>query len=164
MLSFVTRPLHDPLSTSRKNTLLLGWNRNHCGGRADACCSLPRPLCDLCADYMAFGVPSWRVRSPVEGFRPIWRSMLRCTKRSSQFRRTSPRTSPTTTPMRCSPSYPTPYIDLEKRLYSHQEGTVLTNTESAVFPIRRGTKQGDPVSSLLFNTVLQFALEEDLKN
>ena len=41
---------------------------------------------------------------------------------------------------------------------------MLTNTESAVFPIRRGTKQGDPVSSLLFNTVLQFDLENDLKN
>ena len=55
VLSFVTRPLHDLVSTSRKNMLLLGWNRKHCGGRADACCSLPRPLCDLRADYMAFG-------------------------------------------------------------------------------------------------------------
>ena len=58
----------------------------------------------------------------------------------------------------------TPYIDLLKMLYSHQEGTVLTDTESAVFPIRRGTKRGDPVSSLLFRTVLQFALKDDLKS
>ena len=39
----------------------------------------------------------------------------------------------------------------------------MTDKESAVFSIKRGTKQGDPVSSLLFNTVLQFALEDDLK-
>ena len=57
----------------------------------------------------------------------------------------------------------TPYIDLLKRLYSHQEGTVLTDKASAVFPIRRGTKRGDPVSSLLFSTVLKFALKDDLK-
>ena len=52
------------------------------------------------------------------------------------------------------------YIDLLKRLYSHQEGTVMTDKESPVFAIRRGTKQGDLVSTLLFNTVLQFASEE----
>ena len=46
----------------------------------------------------------------------------------------------------------TPYIDLLKRLCSHQEGTVLTDKESALFPIKRGTMQGAPVSSLLFNT------------
>ena len=55
------------------------------------------------------------------------------------------------------------YVELLKRLYSHQEGTVLTGKESEVFPIKRGTKQGDPLSSLLFNTVLQFSVEEDLK-
>ena len=32
-----------------------------------------------------------------------------------------------------------------------------------MFPIKRGTKQGDLLSSLLYNTVLQFSLEEDLK-
>ena len=51
---------------------------------------------------------------------------------------------------------------LLQRLYSQQEGTVLTDKESDVFPIKRGTKQGDPLSSLLFNTVLQYALREDL--
>ena len=49
------------------------------------------------------------------------------------------------------------YVGLLKRLYSQQEGTVMTDTESAVFSITTGTKQGDPVSSLLFN------LEDDLK-
>ena len=47
-------------------------------------------------------------------------------------------------------------VKLLQRLYSHQEGTVLTDKESDVFSIKRGTKQGDPLSSLLFNTVLQF--------
>ena len=55
------------------------------------------------------------------------------------------------------------YVRLLQRLYSQQEGTVLTDKESDVFPIKRGTKQGDPLSSLLFNTVLQFFLENDLK-
>ena len=54
-------------------------------------------------------------------------------------------------------------VELLTRLCSQQEGTVFTDKESDVFPIKRGTKQGDPMSSLLFNTVLQFSLEEDLK-
>ena len=55
------------------------------------------------------------------------------------------------------------YVALLQRLYSQQEGTVLTDEESDVFPIKRGTKQGDPSSILLFNAVLQFSLEYDLK-
>ena len=55
------------------------------------------------------------------------------------------------------------YVRLLQRLYSQQEGTVLTDKGSDAFPIKRGTKQGDPLSSLLFNTVLQFSLEGDLK-
>ena len=31
-----------------------------------------------------------------------------------------------------------------------------------MFKIKKGTKQGDPLSSLLFNTVLQVALKDDL--
>ena len=54
-------------------------------------------------------------------------------------------------------------MKLLQRLYSHQERTVLTDKESDVFSIKKGTKQGDPLSSLLFNTVLQYSLEEDLK-
>ena len=52
---------------------------------------------------------------------------------------------------------------LLQRLYSQQKGTVLTDKETHIFPIKRGTKQGDPLSSLLFNTVLQFSLESNLK-
>ena len=55
------------------------------------------------------------------------------------------------------------YVRLLQRLYSQQEGTVLTDIESDIFPIKKGTKQGDPLSCLLFNTVLQFSLEGVLK-
>ena len=56
------------------------------------------------------------------------------------------------------------YVRLLQRLYSQQEGSVLTDKESVGFPIKKGTKQGDPLSSLLFNTVLQYSLEENLKS
>ena len=55
------------------------------------------------------------------------------------------------------------YVRLLQRLYSQQKGTVLTDKESDVFPIKLETKQGNLLSSLLFNTVLQFSLEGDLK-
>ena len=38
----------------------------------------------------------------------------------------------------------------------------MTDKESDMFEIRKGTKQGDPPSSLLFNTVLQEALKDDI--
>ena len=53
-------------------------------------------------------------------------------------------------------------IDLLKMLFTDQKWTVMTDKESDQFEIKRGTKQGDPLSSLLFNTVLQYALEGDL--
>ena len=55
------------------------------------------------------------------------------------------------------------YVRLLQILYSHQEGTVVTDKESDMFPSKGETKQGDPLSSLLFNPVLQFSLECDLK-
>ena len=55
------------------------------------------------------------------------------------------------------------YVRLLQRHYSQQEGTVLTDKESDAFPIKRRTKQGDPFSSLPFNTLLQYSLENDLK-
>ena len=54
------------------------------------------------------------------------------------------------------------YVSLLRRLYADQQATVLTDKESDVFEIKRKTKQGDPLSSLLFNTVLQVALKDDL--
>ena len=54
------------------------------------------------------------------------------------------------------------YISLLKTLYTDQQATVLTDKEMDVFEIKRGTKQGDPLPSLLFNAALQAALEVDL--
>ena len=52
---------------------------------------------------------------------------------------------------------------LLRRLYAEQKGTVSTDTESDMFEKKKITKQGDPLSSLLFNTVLQMALKDDVK-
>ena len=54
------------------------------------------------------------------------------------------------------------YISLLRRLYAVQKATVLTDKESDMFEIGRGTKQGDPLSSLPSNTVLRVALKDDL--
>ena len=50
------------------------------------------------------------------------------------------------------------YICFLRRLYEEQKGTVSTENESDMFEIKRRTKQGDLLSNLLFNTVLQMAL------
>ena len=48
---------------------------------------------------------------------------------------------------------PKAYIALLAKLYSNQTATVRTDQTSREFSIRRGTKQGDPLSSLLFNSL-----------
>jgi hypothetical protein len=45
------------------------------------------------------------------------------------------------------------YISLLAKLYDHQTAAVKTDCTSRCFNIERGTKQGDPLSSLLFNCV-----------
>ena len=45
------------------------------------------------------------------------------------------------------------YADLLKKLYNQQTAAVRTDTLSRDFNIERGVKQGDPLSSLLFNCV-----------
>ena len=54
------------------------------------------------------------------------------------------------------------YISLLKKLHRNQKASVLTDEESEIFEIKKGTKQGDLLSSLLFNMVLQKALEDDI--
>lgn len=49
-----------------------------------------------------------------------------------------------------------PFISTVKVLYKNAETTVLVNqTESRPFPVRRGVRQGDPLSCLLFNLVIK---------
>ena len=55
------------------------------------------------------------------------------------------------------------YISLLKKIYGDQKASVQTDEESNVFEIRKGTKQGDPLSSLLFNTVLQHSLKDEIQ-
>ena len=55
------------------------------------------------------------------------------------------------------------YISLLKKIYRDQKASVQTDKESNIFEIRKGTKQGDPLSSLLFNTVLQYSLNNDIQ-
>eukprot|EP00973_Karenia_brevis_P084975 11791255-Karenia_brevis.AAC.1 len=52
------------------------------------------------------------------------------------------------------------YVALLASLYSNQEGLVKTDCCSKRFAICRGTKQGDPLSPILFNAVLQKAMEK----
>ena len=55
------------------------------------------------------------------------------------------------------------YMCFLEKLYKYQKATVLTDEETDMFEIKNGTKQGDPLSSLLFNTVLQTtALKQDI--
>ena len=55
------------------------------------------------------------------------------------------------------------YISLLKKMYKDQMASVQTDEESNIFEIRKGTKQGDPLSSLLFNTVLQYSLKNEIQ-
>ena len=50
---------------------------------------------------------------------------------------------------------PAQYISLVKRVYDGQMGVVTSDADSMPFSISRGTKQGDPLSSRLFDAVLE---------
>ena len=51
------------------------------------------------------------------------------------------------------------YVSLLKKIYRDHKASVQRDEESEIFDIQKGSKQGDPMSSLLFNTVLQYALK-----
>ena len=52
------------------------------------------------------------------------------------------------------------YIQMLQRLYEGQEAFVQTDARSDKFPINRGTKQGDPVSAILFNAVVEMFVKK----
>ena len=54
----------------------------------------------------------------------------------------------------------TTYIDLLQRLYDGQLAYVQTDQPSRQFPIHRGTKQGDPISPILFNAVIEHIMSK----
>ena len=54
------------------------------------------------------------------------------------------------------------YTKLLQSLYRGQNAKVQTDVASRLFNISRGTKQGDPISPLLFNAVVE-ALMKDVK-
>ena len=55
------------------------------------------------------------------------------------------------------------YVSFLRKIHKDQKASVQTDEESKNFDIQKGSKQGDPMSSLLFNTVLQYSLKEEIK-
>ena len=55
------------------------------------------------------------------------------------------------------------YVSLLEKIYRDQKASVQTDEESEIFDIQKGSKQGDPMSSLLFNTVLQYSLKDEIQ-
>ena len=55
-------------------------------------------------------------------------------------------------------SVPAQYIAVLKLLYAGQAARVVDEAESKPFKLGRGTKQGDPVSCVLFNSVVECAM------
>ena len=55
------------------------------------------------------------------------------------------------------------YVSLLRKICRDQKASVQTDEESNIFDIQEGSKQGDPMSSLLFNTVLQNSFEDEIQ-
>ena len=55
------------------------------------------------------------------------------------------------------------YVSFLRKIYRDQKASVQTDEESEIFDIQKGSKQGDPMSSLLFNTVLQHSSTDEIQ-
>ena len=55
------------------------------------------------------------------------------------------------------------YVSFLRKIYRDQKASVQTDEEREIFDIQKGSKQGDPMSSLLFNTVLQYSLKDEIQ-
>ena len=55
------------------------------------------------------------------------------------------------------------YVSLLRKIYRDQRASVQKDEESNIFDIHKGSKKADPMSSLLFNTVLQYSLKEEIQ-
>ena len=55
---------------------------------------------------------------------------------------------------------PTAYVSVLRNLYADQSAQVKTDVLSRKFGIFRGTKQGDPLSTLLFNALLERVMQK----
>ena len=55
------------------------------------------------------------------------------------------------------------YVSFLRKFYRDQKASVQTDEESKFFDIQKGSKQGDPMSSLVFNTVLQYSLKDEIQ-
>ena len=55
---------------------------------------------------------------------------------------------------------PMPYLDVLARLYKEQQARIGGEHQSRDFPITKGTKQGDPISPLIFNAVLEAIMRQ----
>ena len=53
---------------------------------------------------------------------------------------------------------PLVYINCLQRLYAEQQGYVQCDAKSRLLKIKKGTKQGDPISPILFNAALEKAM------
>ena len=52
------------------------------------------------------------------------------------------------------------YVQTLSKLYAGQYASVQSDARSRAFPIQKGTKQGDPISPLIFNSVLEEVMRE----
>ena len=56
------------------------------------------------------------------------------------------------------------YLNIIKVIYNKPTANIILNSEKLkAFPLRSGTRQGCPLSSLLFNIVLATAIREKIK-